>query len=164
MRYNLLAFLRDDSGAAAVEFSIVSIPFIIVIFLILNFSLIFLEKQMLAYSIDKEARYLKVNTRKVDTMNSADIRERICNELFIVFQPTCPDINIEIKGFESIEDKEINSIRDLNKSSISDIHKSKITRLIVKYQWNNLIGLFDNAFNPMRKFKDHQEIRIWVNE
>lgn len=164
MRYKLIDFLREDSGVAAVEFSLVSIPFIIVIFLILNFSLIFMEKQLLANSIDEEARYLKVNTRKVNAMNSADIRDRICHRLFIIFQPTCPDIDIEIKGFKSINDKEINSIDHISNSSISGVQKSNITRFIVKYQWNNLIGLFDNAFAPIRKFKDHQEVRIWVNE
>lgn len=164
MRYKLVEFLRDDTGVAAVEFSLVSIPFIIIIFLILNFSLIFMEKQLLAYSIDEEARYLKVNTRKINTMNSADIRERICGRLFIVFQPTCPDINIDLKGFKSIDDIGIYSIKDINKSSISDVQKSNITRFIVKYKWDNLIGLFDNALNPIRKFKHHQEVRIWVNE
>jgi len=164
MRYKFIEFLREDTGVAAVEFSLVSIPFIIVIFLILNFSLIFMEKQLLAYSIDEEARYLKVNTRKANTMHSADISKRICGRLFIVFQPTCPDIDIEIKGFKSIDDTAIYSITDINRSSTPGVQKSNITRFIVKYQWNNMIGLFDNAFNSIRKFKDHQEVRIWVNE
>lgn len=156
-------FLKDERGVSALEFALVSVPFILVIFMILNISMVIIGKQLLSNFVDDEVRYLKVNTRKSDKRLNLDIDKKLCSRLSSFLITDCKSIHVDLHGYDDIYDKKIGTFNP-NKFEIKNIKNGQVVRMIVAYRWNSVFGLFDESFAPVRAFRQSYEIRTWVNE
>ncbi|MBC8719091.1 TadE/TadG family type IV pilus assembly protein [Ochrobactrum sp. Marseille-Q0166] len=156
-------FIKDERGASALEFALVSVPFILVIFMILNISLLIIGKQLLSSFVNDEVRDLKINTRKADFKNNYEIDKKLCSKLSYFLITDCNSIRVDLHGYDNIDDKKIGRINNI-KFSIERIKQGQIVTLVVSYRWNSVFGLFDEHFAPVRSFRESYEIRTWVNE
>ncbi|MEM9104523.1 MAG: TadE/TadG family type IV pilus assembly protein [Pseudomonadota bacterium] len=87
-------FRRDEDGAAAIEFSLLAIPFFLLIFAIIETCLTFGAEQTLNFAVDKLGRELRTGQITFAAGEGTDITEeefrtRLCDEIAIFF--SCGD-------------------------------------------------------------------------
>lgn len=104
LRGALCRFKHDREGATAIEFGMLAIPFIMIIFAVLETSLSFTAQQVMANSVDQAAR--KVRTGQIDptTTNKDQFRALICHDLEILVSSGCPDLEFDLKSYNSFAD------------------------------------------------------------
>lgn len=89
-------FLRNASGATAVEFAMVVLPFTVLVFAILEVCIAFAGQQVLFNVTDDIAREIRTGRLKTDDISETTLRERICERLEIVLIGECDAENLKI--------------------------------------------------------------------
>jgi Flp pilus assembly protein TadG len=105
----LSRFARDRSGATAIEFSILAIPFSLLVFAILESCISFAGQQVLANAADDVARQLRTGQIKVaaglDPEALAGEKEKlwrmICDRLEIMVAKDCPGLKIDVRKVDT---------------------------------------------------------------
>jgi Flp pilus assembly protein TadG len=86
-------YRRDENGATAIEFAMLAGPFFVLLFAIIECSLIFFAGQLLESSVDEVAR--KVRTGQLNnTMTAAQLKTEVCNEAAILFD--CDKLKLDM--------------------------------------------------------------------
>ncbi|MGH1406808.1 MAG: TadE/TadG family type IV pilus assembly protein [Rhodomicrobiaceae bacterium] len=94
----VLKFKKDVEGVVAVEFAFIGLPFFLLIFGILEISLVFLAEINLAHATADTARKLRTNQAGIDTL--AKFKEDICDT--VVFIPNClSKLKVEVKTYDN---------------------------------------------------------------
>jgi Flp pilus assembly protein TadG len=94
-------YRRDERGTTVIEFAMLAGPFFVLLFAIIECSLIFFAGQILESSVDEVAR--KVRTGQLNnTMTADQLKTEICNEAQILF--TCEDIKLDMDVVADFED------------------------------------------------------------
>ncbi|WP_310618714.1 TadE/TadG family type IV pilus assembly protein [Flexibacterium corallicola] len=89
--------LRDTSGATAVEFGIVAIPFFMMIFAILEISMVHISGTMLDHATLETARLVRTGQAQTANMSQSEMKTQICDRMFF-----CSDIvrmHVEVNSF-----------------------------------------------------------------
>lgn len=97
VRYCYLARLRADaSGAAAVEFAIVSVPFVFSLLLTISVALVLFLHQQLDFATSKAARQIMNGTAQKSAYSSASFRSQVvCASLPAIF--SCADVIVNVQ-------------------------------------------------------------------
>lgn len=115
-RRSLLPLLKDRRGATAIEFSILAIPFFIIIFAIAETFIAFTGEQLLNTATETMARKLRTgaityNSGNINTdMVEKDFRTAFCNEISILMRCSAtelltPDrLFIDVRSYSSFSD------------------------------------------------------------
>ena len=136
-------FNGDERGVAAIEFAILAMPFLLVLFAILESSISFASQQLISDTVDRIARDVRVgNIRKGGPGSSpAEISDRICTELEFFVAAGCPDMEIDLKVYATYDDLPVTLPRkpnyDVNTAGF-DIEVGEgmeIQMLRVFYRW-----------------------------
>ncbi|MCU0789778.1 MAG: pilus assembly protein [Nitratireductor sp.] len=94
-------FHNSEKGTTAIEFAMLAAPFFVLLFGIIESSLIFFAGQMLESSVDEVAR--KVRTGQLNnTITAAQFRTEVCNSAAILFD--CDGIKIDVKVAAKFQD------------------------------------------------------------
>jgi Flp pilus assembly protein TadG len=94
-------FRKNDDGTTAIEFAILAAPFFVLLFGIIESSLIFFAGQMLESSVDEVGR--KVRTGQLNnTMTATQFRTEVCNSASILFD--CAGIKIDLRVAAKFQD------------------------------------------------------------
>jgi Flp pilus assembly protein TadG len=105
----LSRFARDRSGATAIEFSILAIPFSLLVFAILESCISFAGQQVLANAADDVARQLRTGQIKIAAGLSAEalagekekLWRMICDRLEIMVAKDCPGLKIDVRKVDT---------------------------------------------------------------
>jgi Flp pilus assembly protein TadG len=93
----LARFLRNRSGGTAIEFALLSIPFAILVFAILETCISFAGQQLLSNITDDVARQIRTGQLKPGPDLAADaLKQRICDRLDILVSPTTCVVSLEV--------------------------------------------------------------------
>jgi Flp pilus assembly protein TadG len=92
-------FAGDRGGAAAIEFAVVVLPFLILLFGVLELALVFIINISLSNATAYEARQFRVGNLEATGITStsssgiqidlADMKTKICNQIIIIPTATC---------------------------------------------------------------------------
>ncbi|KQY35563.1 pilus assembly protein TadE [Caulobacter sp. Root1455] len=77
----LRRFARADDGAAAIEFAFVAIPFLILVFAIIELGLTFLVSMSLENALSNVDRTIRTGTLQTSGGNAASFHQDVCNEM-----------------------------------------------------------------------------------
>ncbi len=156
-------FRDDKSGVTAIEFAILGGPFFILLFGIIESSLIFFAGQMLESSVDEVGR--KIRTGQLNnTLTEAQFKQEVCNSAAILF--TCNEIKIDMQVAAKFDDLGDPPIPDAN-SNQSDFSgysftapcPEEITMVTASYEWPIFtIYVSDNVY-PQSKGKSGSAFR-----
>jgi Flp pilus assembly protein TadG len=116
-RFRLIKrFNGDERGVAAIEFAILAMPFLLVLFAVLESSISFASQQLMADTVDHLARDIRVaNIRKGGTGSSpAEIKDRICTELEFFVEDGCPGLEVDLKVYADYNDIPVTIPRQAN--------------------------------------------------
>lgn len=100
-RRGLLAlFLRNRSGSTAIEFTLLSIPFALLVFAILETCISFASQQVMANITDDIAREIRTGQLKPGPqLTEAALKQRICDRLDIIVAEDCPGLEVDLREF-----------------------------------------------------------------
>ena len=89
-----VSFLREEGGAAAVEFTLVVLPFLLLVFATLQIGLIFFFNQSLQTAANRGARM--VMTGETRLLNQATYKTAVCGNLPSFFN--CANVMVDLKS------------------------------------------------------------------
>lgn len=88
------ALVRDERGAMAVEFGLLSIPFFVIIGAILETSIVFLAGQVLDSAVHDASRKVRTGEAQGANFTIAEFRADICGRLYSLFD--CSGLKIRV--------------------------------------------------------------------
>lgn len=97
------ALVRDEKGATAVEFALLSFPFFLIIGAILQTSVVFLATQVLESAVHDASRSIRTGQTQQHGGTLETFRSQVCGRLFGLF-PDCSGLHMrvnEITNFQS---------------------------------------------------------------
>ena len=104
-RHGFLArFLRNRSGSTAVEFTLLSIPFAMLVFAILESCISFAGQQLLANVTDDVARQIRTGQLKPADLTKESLEAMICDRLEIIVTEGCPGLEVDLREFPTFAD------------------------------------------------------------
>lgn len=93
---HIQSFKQDAKGVVAVEFALVGLPFFLLIFAILEISLVFMAEINLTHATTDTARKLRTGQPGLETLNK--FKEDICSN--VIFIPDClSKIKVEVRTY-----------------------------------------------------------------
>ncbi|MFZ1815548.1 MAG: TadE/TadG family type IV pilus assembly protein [Rhizobiaceae bacterium] len=102
-------FRKEDDGTTAIEFAMLAFPFFLLLFGIIECSLLFFAGQMLESAVDDVGR--RVRTGQLDnTMTEQQFKDEICTATALLFD--CDDLAIDLKIAATFDDLEEPPIPD----------------------------------------------------
>jgi Flp pilus assembly protein TadG len=81
----LRSFIRNRKGSAAIEFAILALPFIVLIFAIIEIAIMFFVDSGLDAALHKTVRQVRVGTAKTGAWDLAKFKSSVCGELSYAF-------------------------------------------------------------------------------
>ncbi|MCQ8784221.1 TadE/TadG family type IV pilus assembly protein [Mangrovibrevibacter kandeliae] len=87
---------------AAVEFAILAFPFFLIIFAILETSLVFLGELTLNRSVDRMARMVRTGEVALSKLDATAFRSKLCDD--VGFLMDCSKLQIDLKTYASYAD------------------------------------------------------------
>jgi Flp pilus assembly protein TadG len=78
-------FIKNRKGSAAIEFAILALPFLAVIFAIIEIALLFFVDSGLDAAVHKAVRQVRVGTAKTGSWDLAKFKTAVCSELSYSF-------------------------------------------------------------------------------
>lgn len=94
-------FRRDDSGATAIEFAFLVLPFALLVFAILEIGISFAGQQILSNAADDVARQLRMGQLKPADVTEASLKTAICDRLAIVLAGDCDGLEVDLREFQT---------------------------------------------------------------
>lgn len=127
-------FVHHDKGATAVEFSMVAIPFLGMMFAIAETGLIFFAGQALETAATDSAR--KILTGQANGWTPDKFKEEVCSHVFGLFD--CNKIQINVKAYPSFGAADMKTPIDADGNIVSEFNAGQpgdvvIARLM--YEW-----------------------------
>jgi Flp pilus assembly protein TadG len=92
-------FEQCRRGAAAVEFALLAVPFLALVFLMLNTALVFFAQQSLQTATTQAARLVMTGQAQSAGTSAAQFQQALCNNLSGLF--TCSGIYVSIQTFST---------------------------------------------------------------
>ncbi|GIL01211.1 MAG: pilus assembly protein TadE [Alphaproteobacteria bacterium] len=130
-------FRRKDDGTTAVEFAILAFPFFLLLFGIIESSLLFFAGQMLESSVDDVGR--KVRTGQLDdTLTESQFKNEICSATALLFD--CSKLKVDLKvaaKFDDLEDPPTPENGEIDHSAYGFAAPcpEQIAMITVSYEW-----------------------------
>jgi Flp pilus assembly protein TadG len=143
-------FARHEEGAAAVEFAMVAIPFLGLMFAIMETALVFFAGQTLETAVADSAR--KVMTGQAKAWTPDKFKEEVCSHVFGLFD--CNKIQVNVKAYPSFSAAEMKAPIDDNGNIVSSFNAGGpgdvvIARLL--YDWPTFIPALGLSNRPDNK-------------
>jgi Flp pilus assembly protein TadG len=147
-------YRRDANGTTAVEFAILAFPFFVLLFAIIEMSLIFFAGQILESSVDEVARMVRTGQIN-NTSNSGTLRTAICDEASILFD--CAGIKVDMKVVDKFDDlgnpptpNPDTNITDFSQYSFQPPCPEKVVMITASYEWPIFTYLISNNLYPTK--------------
>jgi Flp pilus assembly protein TadG len=178
-RRTLARFLRDRRGSTAIEFAALAIPFALLVFAILESCISFAGQEVMANATDDVARQLR--TGQLKTVDTAGLKQRICNELSIMAGSDCTTrLSVDLRNYATFADAAKTSFTitsdrevELTKDGVKDPKQFVVepgasgtkNMLRVFYKWPVIT---DFMAKSMANLKDNSTLHFasitWQNE
>lgn len=99
-RRSLLArFVRNRRGSTAIEFTILAIPFSMLVFAVLESCISFAAQQVMANTADDIARQFRTGQIKAEDLTKQEVRDLICDRMQIIVSPGCPGLEVDLQSY-----------------------------------------------------------------
>jgi Flp pilus assembly protein TadG len=93
-------FARRDDGAAMVEFAIVVVPFLALLFAIIETALVFFAGQVLETAVADSARLIMTGQAQTQNLNATTFKTKVCERVFGLFD-CASGIKIDVRTYTS---------------------------------------------------------------
>lgn len=165
-------FGSDRRGATAIEFGALAVPFILLVFAILETCISFAGQQVLANAADDVARQLRTGQIKSSDMTEEKLRTMICNDLSIIVSDGCPGLEVDLRQFATFADAakeriKLTADRDIDTTGFDVKPGKSLTKnmLRVFYRWPVITDFMRKSMSNLKDGKTlHFATVTWQNE
>lgn len=163
---------RDRSGATAIEFTALAIPFSLLVFAILESCLSFAGQEVMANATDDIARQLRTGQIKAADINEVKLKKMICDRLEIMVATGCPGLSVDLKSYPTFAAAaavriKLTADRDIDTTGFSvapGLSQSK-NMLRVFYRWPVITDFMRKSMSNLKGGKTlHFATATWQNE
>ncbi len=103
-------FGRSRSGATAVEFTLVVVPFFLLTFGLAEIAMIGFAQSSLNFAISETARQIRTGRAQMDGVSAGQIEQQLCGELNSFIVMTCDNnLFLDVDRFDSFVDADSNN-------------------------------------------------------
>jgi Flp pilus assembly protein TadG len=96
----LRRFARAQRGATAVEFAIIALPFMILLFGIIELGMVFLVSTTLQNATDNAARQIRTGQFQTSGANTqSDFKNLVCNSMTWLSAPCASKLSVDVQTF-----------------------------------------------------------------
>jgi Flp pilus assembly protein TadG len=146
-------FVRGDDGAAAVEFALVAVPFLALIFAILETALVFFANQTLEAAASNAGRLIMTGQAQTAGYSANDFKTAVCNDLAGGLFNCANGVYVDVKTYTSFSAIDTsspvtNGQLDTSKMAYTPGGPGDIVMVRLYYQWPIFVSLLgDNLSN-----------------
>ena len=161
-------FVRQQDGAAAVEFAIIAAPFLALIFAILETAMVFFAGQTLEAATADAARLILTGQAQTAGFSKADFKTQVCNRTSTLFN--CADVIVDVKNYSSFSSvstaKPVNNgVLDTSDMAYTPGGPGCIVVVSLYYQWPIYIPNFGISLSNLNGgFRLLQATSVFRNE
>lgn len=176
----LSRFFQNRSGATAIEFSLLALPFAALTFAILESCISFAGQQVLTNATDDVARQFRTGQLRQDPLLTEDVlKTMICDRISFMVSDGCPGLEVDLRTYTSFADAAATGFRivdkrvELTKNGQPDPDDYKvdpgaaqsINMLRVFYAWPVITDFMRAAMSNLEGGKTlHYAATTWQNE
>jgi Flp pilus assembly protein TadG len=142
-------FHADQSGATAIEFSIVAIPFFALMFAILETALAFFAAQTLETAVTNAARLIRTGQAQQQGLTATTFKDKICGQLDFLFNCQA-SLRVDVKTFPTFGQIDLTTPRDAqgnlkpNGYTYTPGHGGDIVMVRAYYEWPVFVNRLGN--------------------
>jgi Flp pilus assembly protein TadG len=92
-------FARKQDGAAAVEFGLVAMPFLALLFAIMETAFVFFAQQTLEATAADSARLILTGQAQTSNFSAADYKTAVCTRIYGLFD--CATMTVDVKNYKT---------------------------------------------------------------
>jgi Flp pilus assembly protein TadG len=146
-------FARQQDGAAAVEFALVAVPFLALIFAILETALVFFAGQTLESAVSDAGRLIMTGQAQTGGFSQTDFKNQVCARLAGGLFDCANGVYVDVKTFASFGTVNTtapvnNGQFDTTKMNYTPGSPGCIVAVSLYYQWPIYVSLLgDNLTN-----------------
>src|SRR5260221_3921746 len=144
-------FTRDESGATAVEFGIVAVPFFALLFAILETAMAFFAAETLETAVSNASRLIRTGQAQQQALTAATFKDKVCGQLDYLFS-CASGLFIDVKTFPDFGSIDLATPRDtsgnLKTTNLGYIpgHGGDIVVVRAYYAWPVVVNKIGNNF------------------
>lgn len=98
-------FVRDKDGATAVEFTLLALPFALLVFAILESCIAFAGQQVMANATDTVARQIRTGQLRPAQATESEIKNRLCESMGVLAVGDCKsNLIIDLREYTTFAD------------------------------------------------------------
>jgi Flp pilus assembly protein TadG len=163
MRLGLMRrFARADDGAAAVEFAFVAIPFLILVFAIVELGLTFLASMSLENALMTVDR--KIRTGEYQTVTREKFTTEVCNEMAWVGSSCASAITLDVRVLPAFANADQLKKPATGKACFDTGGPSSLILVRGYYKWPLVTPLLQNAVSGPAGDREVTFATVFVNE
>jgi Flp pilus assembly protein TadG len=142
-------FVRQQEGAAAVEFALVALPFLALLFAILETALVFFAGQTLEAAVAQAGRLIMTGQAQTAGFSQADFKTQVCNDLSGGLFDCAASLYVDVKTYSSFAAVNTaspitNGQFDSSKLGWTPGGPGDIVVVTLYYQWPIYVSLLGN--------------------
>ncbi|WP_192845072.1 TadE/TadG family type IV pilus assembly protein [Aureimonas sp. AU20] len=103
--WSLQRFRRDRSGATAVEFAILAVPFLFLTFATIETGLLFISQLTLDGGVEQVSRLVRTGQLDADDLKPETFRKLICDRVSVFL--SCDKLTIDLRTYASFQDVDL---------------------------------------------------------
>ncbi len=165
-------FVRDRKGSTAIEFTMLALPFSLLVFAILESCISFAGQQVMANVTDDIARQLRTGQIRRAQVTETSLKAMICDRLEMVVSEGCPGLVVDLREFPTFAAAaavkiKIKADRDLDTTGFAVTPGPSLSKnmLRVFYKWPVMTDFLRKS---MSNIKDNKTLHFasvtWQNE
>ncbi|ODN70911.1 TadE/TadG family type IV pilus assembly protein [Methylobrevis pamukkalensis] len=147
-------FRRDRTGAAAIEFAIVAVPFLVLLFAIIETSVIHFASGILDTATSTAARDIRTGRAKQDNWTTSSFKQEVCNGLSGMFD--CEGrLYVDVKSYSGFAAADLssplNDDRELDDDDFGYTSGDRGEIIVVRtfYRWPVIFDFFSLSLADM---------------
>jgi len=165
-------FLRNREGSTAIEFSLLAIPFAMLVFAILESCISFASQQVMSNITDDIARQIRTGELRPAALSVNSLKTMICDKLEVIVADDCPGLEVDLRQFASFADAakirvKLTTDNDLDTSDFAVAPGPAMSKnmLRVFYKWPVMIDFMAKLVSNLKGGKTlHFATVTWQNE
>lgn len=170
-------FLKNRDGATVVEFALLAMPFILLIFAIIESCISFAAQEVMQNAADDYGRQFRTGKIQIGTLTQTEFRQKICDRIEVFVGEGClagTHLKIDLRSFTTFQ-QAADAVANIDKNdelSVSGGFKyepgrsQSINMLRLYYEWPVMTDILRTQMSDLKKkrYTLHFAAAVWQNE
>ena len=109
-RDKVRGFAADRSGASALEFALVAVPFLLLIFAVLEVGLVYFANFTLENAVSRGARLIRTGQAQTQQFSAGQFKAEVCKSLGPPL--SCSDLKLDVRHFTNFSSADLTNPLD----------------------------------------------------